>query len=198
MLDILTTEDDASISVMISGDDTLTYTSVKQPYPPGVVLYLPSTRLENLTDSIPVDNALISEIKMAEITGAENTTTRIEIALKADTEYTVNRQGTTLSVTFDKLTGDSAPAIELPAEETVMMAEASDTQTPMLPAAALFTGASVVTGEEGVTVKLDADGALNEYDAFTVTTRRALFSTFMTSKAPSRGSRSFPSTRKPF
>jgi type IV pilus assembly protein PilQ len=166
--DILTTEDDSAITVMISGDDTLTYTSVKQPYPPGVVLYLPSTQLENLTDSIPVDNALISEIKMAEITGGETTTTRIEIALKADAEYTVNRQGNVLNVTFDKPVGDTAPAMEVPVEETAAMAEAADMQTPMLPSAAMFTGASAVTGDDGVTVKLDADGALNEYDAFTV------------------------------
>ncbi len=165
--DIMTTEDDATVNVMISGDQALTYTSVKQPYPPGVVLYLPSTRLENLAEAIPVDNALISEIKMAEIVGT-TTTTRIEIALKVDAEYSVNRQGNALRVSFEKPAMGEAQAVESPSMESAAMSEAADMQTPTLPSAAMFTGASATTDDDGVSIKLDADGAINEYDAFTV------------------------------
>lgn len=168
--DIMATEDDTAINVLISGDQTLTYTSVKQPYPPGVVLYLPSTRLENIAESIPVNNALISSIKTAEMVGT-TTTSRIEIKLNTDAEYEVSRQGSDLKVTFVRPAMEAASAPEAPATDMAMASENAEMAAPTMPAlmpATTFEGASAVTGDDGVAIKLSANGAINEYDAFTI------------------------------
>ncbi|MFH1982687.1 MAG: type IV pilus secretin PilQ [Pseudomonadota bacterium] len=173
--DIVTTEDDTFVSVLISGDQALTYTSVKQPYPPAVVLYLPSTRLQNISASMPVDSTLIESIKASEIVGS-STTSRIEIKLKVDTEYAVSRQGNELKIVFDKpaLIAPEASqdtAIEAQSAQEALAPVQSEVLAPagavLMPATA-FAGASAIAHDDEVSIKFSANGAIREYDAFTI------------------------------
>ena len=101
--DIRTIEDAESISVIVKGDRLLTYTSVKQPSPPAVLLYFPETTLDDITTEYRLEGDPIRTIKALEI-NVRGTTTRIEIALTEDVPYSVDREGTGLKVSFQKHT----------------------------------------------------------------------------------------------
>ena len=81
--DISLSEDSQSSVIWIRGNRLLTYTSVKQPFPPGVLLYFPETDLGDInTDYVP-DSDIVSSIKASELT-TKGHTSRVEILLKKD------------------------------------------------------------------------------------------------------------------
>lgn len=101
-----------TVNVEITGTQPLTYTSVKQPQPLGVVLYFPNTEL-NLSEPIAqAGEAPVSSIHANQIE-SKNDTSRIEILLASDAAYHVVQEGGTLSVQFDK----AAPASKTVNEE---------------------------------------------------------------------------------
>ena len=98
---ISSTEDENSVYVSIKGDRPLTYTSVKQPLPAGVILYFPSTALDN-TDAVKkTDNDIIESINASELNG-KGKTTRVVISLKKNIPYDVNREGSGIKIIFKK------------------------------------------------------------------------------------------------
>jgi len=99
--DIGTIEDSESIKVVIKANRLLTYTSVKQPSPLGVVLYFPETALETSEAVYVPDNEIVSSIKALELT-EKGHTSRIEISLKKDLSYEVTRDETGLEISFSK------------------------------------------------------------------------------------------------
>jgi len=78
-----TNEDAESIAVLVKGNQELTYTSVKQHVPPGVILYFPETMLylDDLDTPHLTDSDIIASIKTSELTG-NGRTSRLEILLK--------------------------------------------------------------------------------------------------------------------
>ncbi len=104
--DISLSEDSQSSVIWIRGNRLLTYTSVKQPFPPGVLLYFPETDLGDInTDYVP-DSDIVSSIKASELTTQEHTS-RVEILLKKDASYEVAREDTGLEISFKKESGVS-------------------------------------------------------------------------------------------
>jgi type IV pilus assembly protein PilQ len=100
-------EESDSIDVVINGIAPLTYTSVKQPVPLGVVLYFPDTRLNvSQTDILSTGNPVTS-IHAGQIE-AKNNTTRIEIILASDVPYNVVQEGNALRIQFQKAISDSS------------------------------------------------------------------------------------------
>ena len=94
-------EEDDAISVVIDGTEPLTYTSVKQPLPLGVVLYFPNTRLNvPETDVVSTVNP-VTEIHAGQIE-AKTDTSRVEILLAADVPYSVVKDGSSLKIQFAK------------------------------------------------------------------------------------------------
>lgn len=100
---ISTTEDSESINILIKGNSLLTYTSVKQPFPLGVILYFPETALDNVETPLSLDNDMIDAIKASELT-EKGHTSKIEISLKKDTPYEVTREGMDINISFPKVT----------------------------------------------------------------------------------------------
>jgi type IV pilus assembly protein PilQ len=99
--DISLKEDLTSCNIWIKGNRLLTYTSVKQPFPLGVLLYFPETLLGDInTDYIP-DSDIITSIKASELT-THGHTSRAEILLKKDVSYEVTQEDTGLKITFNK------------------------------------------------------------------------------------------------
>ncbi len=99
--DISLSEDSQSSIIWIRGNRLLTYTSVKQPFPPGVLLYFPETDLGDInTDYVP-DSDIVSSIKASELT-TKGHTSRVEILLKKDVSYEVTQEDTGLEITFNK------------------------------------------------------------------------------------------------
>lgn len=99
--EISTSEDSESINVWIKGNGPLAYTSIKQPFPLGVVLYFPETTLENAQNVHLQDNDTIGPIKSSELT-EKGHTSRIEISLKKDVAYKVSREDSGLKIAFTK------------------------------------------------------------------------------------------------
>ncbi len=94
-------EESDSINVVISGAEPLTYTSVKQPLPLGVVLYFPNTRLNASQTDVQSTGNPVTSIHAGQIE-AKSDTTRIEILLAADVPYNVVQDGNSLKIQFQK------------------------------------------------------------------------------------------------
>jgi type IV pilus assembly protein PilQ len=101
-------EDSETSDVRVSGDQLLTYTSVKQSSPLGVLLYFPETDVDNIDSNYHPESDVVASIKTSELT-AKGQTTRIEILLKEDVSYEVIREDKDLIISFKKPATASPP-----------------------------------------------------------------------------------------
>ena len=97
---VLSEETDA-VNVRINGTQPLTYTSVKQPVPLGVVLYFPNTRLDLSEAELPAPISPVTAIHADQVDSKSNTS-RVEINLASDTPYNVVQDGNVLKIQFAK------------------------------------------------------------------------------------------------
>ena len=88
-------------TVSIDGNMLLTYTSVKQPLPLGLVLYFPETSLGIAKTEYSIDSSVLGTIKAVEL--IESGPSKVTISLKEDVTYNIERSGNGLSVTFSNL-----------------------------------------------------------------------------------------------
>jgi len=97
---ISTTETEEAVQIEISADGPLTFSALKQPDPPAVVLYLPQTSV----DELPAVQALYKKPvgTIAVRNGTGNQTARIEIGLLEDTTYKARQEGSNIILTFAK------------------------------------------------------------------------------------------------
>jgi len=155
-----TSQDADAIRVHVTGNRSLTYTSVKQPSPTSVILYFPETvlHLDSVKTEHIQDSDVISAVKTSELT-EKGTTARVEIALKKDVAYEVNRSGDSLVVAFTRPAVASATKV---AEQPIAPAPA-----PMKNATTLATvSATALPG--GAEIRVVADGAITDFKSFTV------------------------------
>lgn len=92
-------QDEFSFNVHLKGSEGLTFTSVKQPYPVGVILYFPNTKLNGIQDNLVFPSGLVETIKSTEY-NQQNSTARIEILLRNDVGYQVNKEPGGLLISF--------------------------------------------------------------------------------------------------
>ena len=104
--DISASEDLKSSVIWIRGNRLLTYTSVKQPFPLGVLIYFPETILGDINTAYVPDSDIVSSIQASELT-TKGHTSRVEILLKQDASYEVTREDTGLKISFKKESGVS-------------------------------------------------------------------------------------------
>ncbi len=106
----ITTEVSAdSVIVTIHGNQTLTYTAIKQVFPMGVLFHFPETSLAtDETVTTPPQNEIIGSVKATELVEEKSTTSRIFIALKTDAPYDLNPQDSGLQVSFPKVAAGAA------------------------------------------------------------------------------------------
>lgn len=107
------------IRVSITADGPLTFSSLKQPDPPAVVLYLPETSVAETRVAQPEGIDLIRGITARQ--GNGQTTARIEVQLAADLPYIAVQEGNSIQLSFDRATADR-----------VMAAAAAPTATPVV------------------------------------------------------------------
>ena len=173
-----------SVSVNISGSKVLTYTSVKQPAPLGVVLYFPETTIGTLSNLQDIQSDLIQDIKTSELTSSGQTA-RVEIVLSQDVPYTANRDGNGLKITFPKpmMTAQAAADIkeEAPpkvaekateeAKDDSRIPQSKEVPAPMVTKSVDASMLSAVTGTEEdnqAVIHVAADGAIKNYKSFTL------------------------------
>jgi type IV pilus assembly protein PilQ len=128
---IKTVASDDSDRVVIHSDTELTYTSVKQHAPLGLLLLFPETTFnENLIVPAP-ESDIISTITASRSSDLKNT--RIEVGLKSDLLYEVKRNDQELEIIFMR-------PDQVPAEET-------QTDGAVLPVADTMSKAGSVSGD---------------------------------------------------
>ncbi len=108
---ISTTEDSKASIVRISGNQLLTYTSVRQPSPPGVMLYFPETALGDIDENYRPESDIIASIHTSAL-NTQKETSRVEILLKKDVSYEVTREDGGLVIAFKKPDVDN-PALKM-------------------------------------------------------------------------------------
>ena len=117
-------EDSESSIVSVGGNQLLSYTSVKQPFPLGVLLYFPETALDKIQSNFTPESDIIAGIKSSELMDKGHAS-RIEISLKKDVPYEVVREDTGLKIVFKK-----TPPMSVSAKPELEKEEPS-TDTPM-------------------------------------------------------------------
>jgi type IV pilus assembly protein PilQ len=94
-------ENTETSDVRVGGNQLLTYTSVKQSSPPGVLLYFPETEFDSIDTNYHPESDVVASIKTSELTD-KGQTSRIEIVLKEDVPYEVIREDKDLIISFKK------------------------------------------------------------------------------------------------
>lgn len=181
--EIAATETDKTSVVMIKGNHLLTYTSVKQPFPVGVLLYFPETTLDNVEKVYTPESEVIDSIKTSEIS-EKGTTSRIEIALKKDVPYEVTREGTDLKIVFEKSikTTTEAPAIE----------SNKKTDNKDLPPASMLKEVQTKKLKKGIEITIKADGAIKDYKSFAIENPARIVFDVFNIKTPYKKEQSVP------
>ena len=163
--DIHTTEDIESVSVVVEGDHLLTYTSVKQPSTPAVLLYFPETALDDIQTEYHPDSSPIHTIKAQEV-NVKGTTTRIEIGLTEDVPYNVARKGAGLKVSFQKQTPRlSSAAAPVTREKIKQLSDTGPSNASETYATELHS-ISAIPLENGVKITVLADGTITDFRSF--------------------------------
>jgi hypothetical protein len=128
--DISTLQGTDSISVYIKGSSLLTYTSVKQPLPLGLVLYFPDTSLGISQAEYEVDSDVVGSIKASEL--IEGGPSKITIAMKSDVEYRVTREGDSLKISFNRPEAPQDASVEEQTAEAETAQEEGELETTAL------------------------------------------------------------------
>ncbi len=152
--------------VLIQGDQTLTYTSAKQPFPPTVILYFPETRLD--MDGVPADyqaegqGDIIRSVKAQEVRNDDDQrTTKIEIALNEDRPYEIIREDNSVSISFSHSDSSLSEKGEAGPSSTPTRTRSKQTATQLHSVYATKL-------EDSMKVFVGADGVITNYKAFTI------------------------------
>ena len=87
--------------ITIASDMPLTFSALKQPDPLAVVLYFPETTVTKLPGKQTVpDSSVVKEVLTRD--GTHSGTARVEIRLFKDFPYTAKKDGTTITLAFDR------------------------------------------------------------------------------------------------
>ncbi|MCG8635716.1 MAG: type IV pilus secretin PilQ [Desulfobacterales bacterium] len=89
--------DENRLEVWIQGSEKLEYTSIKQPFPFAVSVYLPDTVFTEGAVPAPVSDSRISGVKTG-YADKEKTTAKVEILLNRDLPYQVREEGSRLGI----------------------------------------------------------------------------------------------------
>lgn len=175
---IIATEDGQSANVFIQGTKQLTYTSVKQNSPLGILLYFPETLLGSIETSHKPDSAIISEIKISEMTETGHTA-RVLVLLKKDVPYLVTDENSGLKISFTKQ--EESRVSEKASVTSVTVAEKKDENkkagiiqedlkpVPDVPKIATrFESVDVKKSGNGVIVAIKSDGMIKDFQSLTL------------------------------
>ncbi len=163
---ITTHEEAGSTKVTVSGNQMLTYTSIKQVFPLGVLFHFPETSLENIQpEYTPADNSIITLIKATEIKEEDKTTTsRIFIALNKDVPYDISPGDAGLQIAFPKT------AVVAAAAEPAATAEKPSPPAvkKSVPAATRIKSVAATPLQKNIVITVSADGIIKNYKSFTI------------------------------
>jgi len=161
--DIITSENAESTTVTVKGNQTLTYTAIKQVFPLGVLFHFPETTLDNIkTVYYPPENDVISSIRATQVE-EDGKTSRIFIALKKDLPYNIKPDAAGLNIVFPK-TGEPLAQAKV---ETAPTQPTEPAKAPAPPATRL-TSVAATPLKNNVAINVKANGSITDYKSFTI------------------------------
>ncbi|MFH0727582.1 MAG: type IV pilus secretin PilQ [Pseudomonadota bacterium] len=165
---IKTAEDAESVHVVVTGSSVLTYTSVKQPLPLGVVLYFKETGMAPGVVMPLAENAVISSIEASELT-TNGLMSRVEIVLKEDAAYTITQEDGGLKISFPKSAVSGKTLGQSPKVQKTELASHPSGSTVALGAdATKLHAVSATMAGQSTLITITADGAIRNYKSFTL------------------------------
>lgn len=186
---IAVTEAPGTATVVVRGNGPLTYTSVKQPSPLGVILYLPETMLDLSADPALSGGDVIRAVNASQLTDNGNAA-RIEIALTTDVVYQVVPVDAGLKIVLGQpVSAAAAPAAPQPPVETGV---ASAAPGPSTDGAGRLEGVSAKPTETGVIVTVRADGPIKNYKKFSTENPSRFVFDIMGVKSPFKDEQTIP------
>ena len=141
-------KEDKIVEIQIQGNQKLAYTSIKQPFPFAICLYLPETSIEPGLISGPIPGLMPGDIEDETIGGLKlsyadqnKTTVKIQILLNRDIPYEVLEDGDKLRIILSMgkladISSDKAPSKEI----AIVSAKENTKQDPLV-----LSGKSVMT-----------------------------------------------------
>ncbi len=158
--------------VRILGNRPLTFTAVSSSSPSGVTLHLPGTQLAleaARVDLTALETAGVVADVRSSVPSADGATALIEIDLKVDAPYDAVSQGNEVVVTFVRPLytpeTEAAPVDLTAARETPASRVADDVMGPV---ATRLEAVTVQRLENGVEIRVRADGPIKDYSVFTL------------------------------
>ena len=199
--DIITAEDSESTVVTVTGNRYLTYTSIKQDIPLGILFYFHETGLDkSIQGSYTPESDIITSIETSELTDQEGTT-RILISLKNDIPYDVTPDDTGIKISFSrasdlKETEISAADLTEDEKEASGAIKAAKTVDASIPAATSLESVYVLKYEENIKVNVNADGVIKNYKFFTIKSPARIVFDIYNIKSPFKKQKTVPVNSK--
>ncbi len=195
--DIITTEDSKSTTVLVRGNRYLTYTSIKQDIPLGILFYFHETDLdESIQTTFTPESNIIESIETSELADQEGTT-RILISLKKDIPYEVTPDDTGIKISFLKTLDISASSdlieSEKEATEIIQAAKPVEEETP---AATRLKSVHALKFEENIKINVNADGVIKNYKSFTIDAPARIVFDIFNIKSPYKKQQTVPVNSK--
>ena len=170
--DIVTSEDSANFYVTVRSSRPLTFTALRQETPLGVQFTFAGAALDNLQERyLPPENDTIRLIQTASVSDVDRVASQVFIELKRDVPYETVPEESGLKIAFPKAAVATAPVQPAPVKETDLSPPAApsapEPEKPWPPATEI-TSITVAQEPGGALIKIEADGALRDYKAFTI------------------------------
>jgi len=198
---IIAAEDSESTTVTVRGNRYLTYTSIKQDIPLGILFYFHETGLdESIQSTYMPESEIITSIETSELTDQEGTT-RILISLKKDIPYDVTPDDTGIKISFLKssdlketeISSADMTEVEKEAPGAIQAAKSVD---PSIPTATRLESVYVLKYEEKIKVNVNADGVIKNYKSFTIKSPARIVFDIYDIKSPFKKQKTVPVNSK--
>jgi len=202
---IKTVEHPNTIDVLIGGNRPLTYTTVKQPSPPALLLYFSNTSLQTSQNVFIPANPILHSINASEISRSGQTT-KVQILLKDNAPYQVIREENGVRISFGN--GARTPNTPTQATDGISSDEgyrATNAPPPAFPASVPSAAGngnfhtasrlqSVYAAKFGDSLKVfvGADGMITNYRSFTIDSPARIVFDIFNIQSPYEGEKVIP------
>jgi len=185
---IVTTEEADGIGILLKSDRLLTATSIKQPYPLGVILYLSDTVAPSLKTIYTPDSTIVKSIRATRLTD-DVPGVRLEILLDKEASYDIIQEEEGLKVVFKDKDPSSSTLYGESVRESRKFDE-SDIEPivePELQARSTVNTIRTVSAtelDESVNISVQAEGSIKDYRSSTMASPARIVFELLNVKSP--------------
>jgi type IV pilus assembly protein PilQ len=180
---ITASEDDSSYVVVVNGNRQLTYTSVKQNLPLGILFYFQDTEIDGAVEPLVLSNhEIIDSVEVSPINDKQDIS-RLLISLKQDVPYEVTAEKKGIRISFAK-----------PLDTTISEAPVSESETRNVPAetstvapASRLEGVYVNKTENQTQISVNTDGTIEDFKVFALDKPARIVFDIPNLKSPTQG-----------